>query len=353
MIKAVIFDWGDTVMEDLPMKAGPMVDWDVVQETPGIRRVLDTLQGKVMILLGTNAAESGEKKVRQALKKVGLDGYFDAVHTAKELGVGKPDRQFFQSIRKFHDLQAEEILMVGDDFSNDAQGAVTAGMRSIWFRREKSEISDQPLYDGEISRFDQWDIAFSLIQTGQIPSFAQIHQLWQAYPPSHGLSRHILLVGLTAYLLGQMLHDLDFPVSPILAQRGGLLHDLDKKVWRDSGIPHGEYGAKILDEAGYSMVADIVRRHQVFTPLNVTNSPETWEQKLVYLADKYIEKDQFVGLDTRFHHFRTRYPDSLDLFDQVQPLAWSMEEEILKGLGIQKEDLYSLLRRKLPQIPLS
>ncbi len=353
MIKAVIFDWGDTVMEDLPLKAGPMADWDVVQETPGIRQVLESLRGKVMILLGTNASESGEQKVRQALKRVSLDGYFDAVYTAKELRVGKPDQQFFQLILRFHDLQADEALMVGDDFSNDAQGAIRAGMRSIWFRREKKDVIEQPLYDGEIFRFDQWDDAYSLIQTGQIPSFVQINQLWQEFPPSHGLSRHVQLVGLTAYLLGQMLYDLGFPVSPILAQRGGLLHDLDKKVWRDSGIPHGEFGAKILEQAGYSMVAEIVHRHQVFTPLTLSTTPETWEQKLVYLADKYIEKDQFVGLGNRFHHFRSRYPDSTELFDKVQPLARSMEGEMLKDLGIKQEELYSLLIRKLLRIPIN
>ncbi len=353
MIKAVIFDWGDTVMEDLPSKAGPMADWDVVQETPGVRQVLESLQGKVKILLGTNAAESGERKVRQALSRVGLDVFFDAIHTAKELGVGKPDRQFFQSILNFHDLQADEALIVGDDFSNDAQGAVRAGLRSIWFRREKSDVYEHPLHDGEISRYDQWDVAYSLIQTGQIPSFVQINQLWQKYPPSHGLHRHVQLVGLTAYLLGQMLSDLDFPVSPILAQRGGLLHDLDKKVWREAGIPHGEFGAKILEQEGYSLLAEIVRRHQVFTPLNTSTAPGTLEQKLVYLADKYIEKDQFVGLGNRFDHFRNRYLDSTDLFDQVQPIAWSMETGILENLGMKQKELYSLLIRKLHRIPFN
>ncbi len=76
MIKAVIFDWGDTVMEDLPSKAGPMAEWDVVQETPGIRQVLEALHGHVQIILATNAAESGEKKIRLALGRVGLDGLF-------------------------------------------------------------------------------------------------------------------------------------------------------------------------------------------------------------------------------------------------------------------------------------
>jgi putative hydrolase of the HAD superfamily len=347
MIRAVIFDWGDTIMEDLPSKAGPMAEWDVVEETPGIRQVLESLQGQVTIVLATNAAESGEKKIRQALRRVGLDGYFDAIYSAKELGVSKPDRQFFQSILGFHEFHPDQVLMVGDDLTNDVLGASRAGLRSIWLRRDDTQVLEQPYFDGEITHFDQWDSCYSLIQTEQFPSFAQINLLWQEYPTSPGLSRHVHLVGITAYILAQMLVDKGIRVSPILAHRGGLLHDLDKKVWREAGITHGEMGAMIAEKAGFHEVAEIIRRHQVFTPLKPSTIPDTWEQKLVYLADKFIEKDRFVGLEERFVHLRNRYPDSAGLFDQVQPVAKLMEEELHKALGIRQDELYSVLSRDL------
>ena len=347
MIKAVIFDWGDTVMEDLPLKAGPMAEWDIVKETPAIRQVLESLRGHFSIILATNAAESGEKKVRLALRRVGLDGFFDAIYSAKEMGVSKPDRQFFQSILDYHDLLTDQTVMVGDDLTNDVMGASRAGFRSIWLRRGDTQVLEHPYFDGELTHFNQWQSVFLPIQTGQIPSFAQIRQLWQEYPTSPGLSRHVHLVGITAYLLARMLVENGVKVSPILAHRGGLLHDLDKKVWREAGITHGEMGAIITEKAGFHEVAEIIRRHQVFTPLIPLTIPETWEQKLVYLADKFIEKDQFVGLEMRFAHLRNRYPDSAALFDQVQPVARGMEGDLLMELGFGQEELYSILTRKL------
>jgi len=347
MIKAVIFDWGDTVMEDLPSKAGPMAEWDVVQETPGVRQVLESLHGHVQIILATNAAESGEKRVRLALRRVGLDGFFEAIHSARELGVSKPDRQFYQSILDYHDLVPDQAVMVGDDLTNDVVGASRAGLRSVWLRRDESEVLEQPYFDGEITHFNQWESVFPLLQSGQIPSFAQVRQLWQEYPTSPGLSRHVHLVGITAYVLAQMLVEKGIRVSPILAHRGGLLHDLDKKVWREAGITHGEMGAMIAEKAGFHEVAEIIRRHQVFTPLKPSTIPETWEQKLVYLADKFIEKDRFVGLEERFAHLRNRYPDSAALFDKVQPIARRMQVDLLKSVGMIQEELYAILSGKL------
>jgi len=352
MIKAVIFDGGDTVIEDQPLIPGSMADWETIAETPGIRAILESLHSNVLILMASNAAISGEKQVRKALDRLRLNEYFDFIYTARELGTSKPDREFYMAILRFHDLQPEETLMVGDSLVNDAIGAVDAGMRSIWLNRDHSSINVPPSFDGEIIHFGQWETTYQRIQSGQIPSMKQVKNLFLAYPPSSGLYRHVQQVGLTAYFLGQMilLHGED--VSPILAHRAGLLHDIDKRVYKESGIPHGEYGARILESAGMTDIAGIVRRHQVFSVLNPATAPITWEQILVYLADKYIEKDRFVGLEERFSHFRKRYPDSPQLFEQSLPLATELENRILSILSMKRENLYVELARKIQRIPL-
>jgi putative hydrolase of the HAD superfamily len=159
-------------------------------------------------------------------------------------------------------------------------------------------------------------------------------------------------VALTAYFLGQMLFLQGEDVSPILAHRAGLLHDMDKRVYKESGIPHGEFGARILEGLGMTDIAGIVRRHQVFSVLDPATAPITWEQILVYIADKYIEKDRFVGLEERFSHFRRRYPDSPQLFDQSLPPAREIENRILSVLSMKRDSLYKELARKIERIPL-
>lgn len=352
MIKAILFDAGDTVVEDQPLTPGSMADWVTINETPGIRTILESMHSKYDLMMATNAAISGEKQVRKALARVQLDGYFSYIYTARELGLSKPDPEFYRTILRNHNLRPEEIVMVGDSLINDALGAADAGLRSIWLHRENELLHTHPSFDGELVSFDHWEPVFCGIETGQIPSMGQVRQLLKEYPPSPGLFRHVQRVALASYFIGQFLLLRGIRVSPILAHRAGLLHDIDKGVYRDSGIPHAEMGAQILTRRGLVDIAEIVRRHQVFSVINPELAPSTWEQRIVYLADKYIEKDQFVGLDERFTHFRSRYPDSTSLFNEAYPFAVRLENEVLAALSMSREGLYAELTGKIQRIPL-
>ena len=134
MIQAVLFDWGDTVMRVFPQFPGPMSQWPRVEAIPGIAEALAALQGRYVLALATNAADSGEKLVRAALSRVDLDRYFEYVLTARELGARKPDRAFFQVAVHALGFRPEEAVMVGDDYDADVVGARLAGLRAVWFK---------------------------------------------------------------------------------------------------------------------------------------------------------------------------------------------------------------------------
>jgi putative hydrolase of the HAD superfamily len=77
-----------------------------------------------------------------------------------EVGYRKPDSRFFQKLCEVADLPPSQILVVGDDFINDYEGARTAGMSAVLFdprglhsgRLQLSALSDLlKLLDGEIS----------------------------------------------------------------------------------------------------------------------------------------------------------------------------------------------------------
>ena len=132
-IKALIFDWGDTIMRDFPGKEGPMYLWDKVEWIPGAENVLNSLYGKYILVIATNAGASGTKEMIKALKRVGADNYFLHFFSSKELGFEKPDVRFFSSIATQIGALPENCVMIGNLYEKDIVGAKECGMKTILF----------------------------------------------------------------------------------------------------------------------------------------------------------------------------------------------------------------------------
>ncbi|NLE77029.1 MAG: HAD family hydrolase, partial [Chloroflexi bacterium] len=45
-LQAILFDWGDTLMQDFPQFPGPMAQWPRVAAMPGALEALAALQGR-------------------------------------------------------------------------------------------------------------------------------------------------------------------------------------------------------------------------------------------------------------------------------------------------------------------
>ncbi|RFO98427.1 HAD family hydrolase [Rhodoferax lacus] len=67
--------------------------------------------------------------------RVGIGQYFCGSVSAREVGVGKPDVRIFQAAAQSLQLDADQILHVGDDESLDVLGALDAGMQTAWVNR--------------------------------------------------------------------------------------------------------------------------------------------------------------------------------------------------------------------------
>lgn len=135
MIQAVFFDWGNTVMYDLDafQHLGAMVNWPYVKVVPGIEDALRALQPDYRLVIATNAVMSTAGQVRAALARGGLDGYFEGIWTALELGVAKPDPAYYSAVLREAGHAPGEVVMVGDSFATDVLGAKQAGMRAVWY----------------------------------------------------------------------------------------------------------------------------------------------------------------------------------------------------------------------------
>lgn len=147
-IKAIIFDWGNTIMRDYNLP-GPMYQWDRVDWIPGAEQLLIHLQEKYTIAIATNAPHSGSEEMIKALKMVGADKYFDHFFSSKELGHQKPDPRFFLAVCNGIGMNPEDCVMIGDTYERDITGAKEAGIKTVFYN-EKEVDGEYPYADYDV-----------------------------------------------------------------------------------------------------------------------------------------------------------------------------------------------------------
>ncbi|MFC3194579.1 YjjG family noncanonical pyrimidine nucleotidase [Marinicella sediminis] len=84
-----------------------------------------------------------------------IRAHFGALVISEELGVAKPDPEIFaHTCEQMNWAQPEEVLMVGDNYRCDIQGAAGFGMKTCWFnlRGVPHDFED---HDHEIHHFGE------------------------------------------------------------------------------------------------------------------------------------------------------------------------------------------------------
>ncbi|MDL4842118.1 HAD family hydrolase [Aquibacillus rhizosphaerae] len=132
-IKALIFDWGDTLMWDFPQFEGPMAYWEEVQAVPDINKALEMACKEYRCCVASNAGESTAELMEEALNRVEIMKYFHQLFTSRELGVTKPNLEFFNKILRNLNLNADECIMIGNDYEKDIVPAKAVGINTILF----------------------------------------------------------------------------------------------------------------------------------------------------------------------------------------------------------------------------
>jgi putative hydrolase of the HAD superfamily len=151
LIKAVLFDLGDTLI--IEEAVGERHLWEVtLQKIPNVDEVLRGLKQRYKLGIITNTLTSRERHVRTALRKIGLERYFDVILTSVDVGYDKPDEKIFRKALKALNVQPEEAVMVGNRISKDIVGANRIGMKTILFKwnerypEEAESPSEQPTH---------------------------------------------------------------------------------------------------------------------------------------------------------------------------------------------------------------
>jgi putative hydrolase of the HAD superfamily len=111
---------------------------------PETVEVLDHWRARLPLALVTNGAA---RLQRDKLERLGLGEYFAFVVVSEDIGVGKPDPAMFATaLDGLGGLDADSVVMVGNDPGRDVAGARAAGIRPIWVDR------GDPAPDGEVTR---------------------------------------------------------------------------------------------------------------------------------------------------------------------------------------------------------
>jgi putative hydrolase of the HAD superfamily len=132
-----LFDWGDTLMVDLPNQTGPMCDWPSITVVPGALECLRYLSLNAECHLATNARDSNLAQIRSALQRAGLSQYLTNIFCYRTVGHDKADPAFYTSIINALDVSPQHITMVGDSLAKDIYPALAQGLQAIWFNPQQ------------------------------------------------------------------------------------------------------------------------------------------------------------------------------------------------------------------------
>jgi len=178
-----------------------------------------------------------------------------------------------------------------------------------------------------------------------IPTATQIASLWDLHTLPEIKRNHSRLVSRVAVWFARRLiaEEEGIRIHIPLLEAAALLHDIDKAVQKLPHEHHPDAGVRILTNAGFAEVADLVRTHPLHAILDQNIAPKTIEQKLLYLSDKMV-KHTIITVDERFALWRNEKlpPEAVEILDASYPKVKELESGICARLHIIPADVAKL-----------
>lgn len=173
-----------------------------------------------------------------------------------------------------------------------------------------------------------------------IPSRKQCLLLFDRFQLPTQKRIHVEEVTRLALFFTHKLQEQGIEINKPLVEAAALLHDIDKNAPKKAGERHPDTAVRILNDLGFAEVAEVVKRHSLHTILDPEFAPRTWEEKVVFLADK-MTKYEVIGVD---HRFKLWYKEGLPQeavaqLDMALPKVKLLEKEVYQAAGIIFADI--------------
>jgi putative nucleotidyltransferase with HDIG domain len=330
--KYIVFDWDTTLLQFYPQTTAVKTDQRKDEELNAVFPMLDQLKRHHPLIIISLSNDSNQLTIRNSLDHLGIGEYFSSIFTSMEWKNLYPDLTFFEKIERELSISSKDIILFGENFSLDILESFRAGWECVWYNKDIQSCPGlAPVQNGEayaISEFPGSIIKLS------IPSWNTCLAWLLQEGSSENLLLHVQTVAACAYQMAIWLKAGGEKLDPILAHRGGFLHDLAKISPQRKDFPdldHGSLGAKLLLERNQPELAEIAFRHMIFSVAIPERAPRTWEEKLVYFADKIVEGSRVVHLDERLDALKKRYQTDNT---QYRPAILSIQAEICDKLNL-------------------
>ena len=167
------------------------------------------------------------------------------------------------------------------------------------------------------------------------PTLQQCFGWWEEWEVPENIRQHSSVVARAAYVLAVLLRNRGEAVDPILAHRGGMLHDIDKIQTLELTGAHGALGADFLQKQNFPELARMVKQHIMSSILDSHFDERGWENKLVFFCDKLVEGDVLVPFNERLNHLYERYPRYQEMMKKSEASVWALSEEICAVLELR------------------
>ena len=109
---------------------------DHIEFVDRAKEILLSQKGKYTLVAVTNGTKLAQEK---KLRVSGLDRIFDAVFISENVGIEKPNKEYFDYVfEKLGITDKKEVLMIGDSLTSDMKGGFVAGVDTCWFNPRHS-----------------------------------------------------------------------------------------------------------------------------------------------------------------------------------------------------------------------
>ena len=111
--------------------------------------IVKSLKGKVKQYAVSNGTVVAQTK---KLRLSGLGELFDGVYLSEDLGVEKPNVEFFDKVfADIGSINKSEVVIIGDSLTSDIRGGNNAGILTCWYNPSNSTCTEEYKIDYEMA----------------------------------------------------------------------------------------------------------------------------------------------------------------------------------------------------------